>query len=153
MEAPITLRVNGKVCKIDGDALLLDELRGTLGLKGSRFGCGTEQCGACLVLVDGNPAYACTLPASAASNKAVTTIEGLGTPAAPDLLQEAFIAEQAAQCGYCTSGMIVRAAALLARTPHPTEAQVREALDANLCRCGTYPRIIRAVLRAASGER
>jgi len=153
MEAPITLRVNGKVCKIDGDALLLDELRGTLGLKGSRFGCGTEQCGACLVLVDGNPAYACTLPASAASNKAVTTIEGLGTPAAPHPLQEAFIAEQAAQCGYCTSGMIVRAAALLARAPHPTEAQVREALDANLCRCGTYPRIIRAVLRAASGER
>jgi len=153
MEAPITLRVNGKVCKIDGDALLLDELRGILGLKGSRFGCGTEQCGACLVLVDGNPAYACTLPASAASNKAVTTIEGLGTPAAPHPLQEAFIAEQAAQCGYCTSGMIVRAAALLARAPHPTEAQVREALDANLCRCGTYPRIIRAVLRAASGER
>jgi len=153
MEAPITLRVNGKVCKIDGDALLLDELRGTLGLKGSRFGCGTEQCGACLVLVDGNPAYACTLPASAASNKAVTTIEGLGTPAAPHPLQEAFIAEQAAQCGYCTSGMIVRAAALLARAPHPTEAQVREALDANLCRCGTYPRIIRAVLRAASSER
>jgi len=153
MEAPITLRVNGKVCKVDGDALLLDELRGTLGLKGSRFGCGTEQCGACLVLVDGNPAYACTLPASAASNKAVTTIEGLGTPAAPHPLQEAFIAEQAAQCGYCTSGMIVRAAALLARAPHPTEAQVREALDANLCRCGTYPRIIRAVLRAASGER
>ena len=153
MEAPITLRVNGKVCKFDGDALLLDELRGTLGLKGSRFGCGTEQCGACLVLVDGNPAYACTLPASAASNKAVTTIEGLGTPAAPHPLQEAFIAEQAAQCGYCTSGMIVRAAALLARAPHPTEAQVREALDANLCRCGTYPRIIRAVLRAASGER
>src|SRR6185369_4878812 len=83
MEAPITLRVNGKVCKVDGDALLLDELRGTLGLKGSRFGCGMEQCGACLVLVDGNPAYACTLPASAASNKAVTTVEGLGTPAAP----------------------------------------------------------------------
>jgi len=122
-----------------------------MGLKGTRFGCGTEQCGACLVLVDGNPACACTLPAGADADKSVTTIEGLGTPQAPHPLQQAFLAEQAAQCGYCTSGMIVRAAALLAKTPRPTEAQVREALDANLCRCGTYPRIIRAVLRAASG--
>ena len=153
MDAPVTLHVNGTVCKIDGEGLLIDELRDTLGLKGTRFGCGTEQCGACLVLVDGNPTCACTLSAGAAANKSVTTIEGLGSPGAPHPLQQAFIAEQAAQCGYCTSGMIVRAAALLAKTPRPTEAQVREALDANLCRCGTYPRIIRAVLRAASQVR
>ena len=153
METPVTLHVNGSVCKVRAEALLIDELRDTLGLKGTRFGCGTEQCGACLVLVDGDPTCACTLPSSAAANKSVTTIEGLGSPEAPHPLQRAFLAEQAAQCGYCTSGMIVRAAALLAKTPNPTEAQVREALDANLCRCGTYPRIIRAVLRAASGAR
>jgi nicotinate dehydrogenase subunit A len=153
MEAPVTLHVNGAICKVEGEALLIDELRDTLGLKGTRFGCGTEQCGACLVLVDGNPTCACTLPAGAAADKSVTTIEGLGSPGSPHPLQQAFLAEQAAQCGYCTSGMIVRAAALLARAPRPTEAQVREALDANLCRCGTYPRIIRAVLRAASGQR
>jgi len=152
MTRAITLRVNGApaVVEADDDAVLLHVLRNDLGLKGTRFGCGTEQCGACLVLVDGNPACACTLPAGAAANKSVTTIEGLGSPGAPHPLQQAFIAEQAAQCGYCTSGMIVRAAALLAKTPNPTEAQVREALDANLCRCGTYPRIIRAVLRAAA---
>jgi nicotinate dehydrogenase subunit A len=101
------------------------------------------------VLLDGNPSFACALPAHAAANRSVTTIEGLGTPEAPHPLQQAFIAEQAAQCGYCTSGMIVRAAALLAQTPHPSESQVREALDGNLCRCGTYPRIVRAVMRAA----
>jgi len=149
MEAPITLRVNGKVCKIDGDALLLDELRGTLGLKGSRFGCGTEQCGACLVLVDGYPAYACTLPASAASNKAVTTIEGLGTPAAPHPLQEAFIAEQAAQCGYCTNGMVMSSVALLAGNPKPTREQTQAALAGNLCRCGSHDRVLKAVSRAS----
>jgi nicotinate dehydrogenase subunit A len=150
MEAPISLRVNGGVCEIEGEALLIDELRDTLGLKGTRFGCGTEQCGACLVLVDGNPTCACTLPAGAAANKSVTTIEGLGSPGAPHPLQQAFVAEQAAQCGYCTAGMVMGARALLARTPRPSEQQVRDALVGNLCRCGSHARVIRAVLRAAA---
>ena len=150
-----TLRVNGidRTLEADGGTLLLDALRNTLGLKGTRFGCGLERCGACFVLVDGKAVPSCSTPLSAVEKKSITTIEGLGSPEAPHPLQSAFIAEQAAQCGYCTSGMIVRAAALLAKTPRPTEAQVREALDANLCRCGTYPRIIRAVLRAASQAR
>jgi nicotinate dehydrogenase subunit A len=142
--------VNGaeRTLEADGDAPLLDVLRNALGLKGTRFGCGTEGCGACFVLVDGKAVASCTLPLAAVEGKAVTTIEGLGTPDAPHRLQQAFIAEQAAQCGYCISGMLVSAAALLERTPRPTEAQVREALDRNLCRCGTYNRIVRAVLRA-----
>jgi nicotinate dehydrogenase subunit A len=150
MEASISLRVNGENRTIEnGGATLIDALRNSLGLKGTRFGCGAEQCGACLVLVEGKPAYACTLPLAAVAGKSVVTVEGLGTCEAPHALQRAFIEEQAAQCGYCTSGMLVRAAALLAETPHPSEAQVRQALDGNLCRCATYHRVVRAVLRAA----
>jgi nicotinate dehydrogenase subunit A len=149
MEAPITLRVNGADRTIDGDGLLIDALRDTLGLKGTRYGCGAERCGACLVLLDGNPSFACALPAHAAANRSVTTIEGLGTPEAPHPLQRAFIAEQAAQCGYCTSGMIVRAAALLAQTPHPSESQVREALEGNLCRCTGYHNIVKSIVAGA----
>lgn len=146
-----TILVNGaeRTLEADGGAPLLDVLRNHLGLKGTRFGCGTEQCGACFVLVDGRAVASCTLPLSAVERKAVTTVEGLGRPDSPHPLQQAFIAEQAAQCGYCTSGMLMSAAALLQRSPRPTEAQVRQALDANLCRCGSYNRIVRAVLRAS----
>jgi nicotinate dehydrogenase subunit A len=147
-----TLRVNGidRTLEADGGTLLLDALRSTLGLKGTRFGCGLERCGACFVLVDGQAVPSCSTPLSAVEKKSITTVEGLGRPDAPHPLQRAFIAEQAAQCGYCTSGMLISAAALLERTPRPTEAQVRQALDRNLCRCGSYNRIVRAVLRASS---
>ena len=149
-----TLRVNGTEHRLeaDGGTLLIDVLRNRLGLKGTRFGCGAEQCGACFVLVEGRVAISCTTPLEAVDRKSITTIEGLGSPEAPHPLQEAFIAEQAAQCGYCTSGMLISAAALLEKSPHPTEAEVREALDRNLCRCGSYSRIVRAVLRAAASE-
>ena len=148
---PVRLRVNGVEQSVDAEpgATLGDVLRNVLKLKGTRFGCGAEQCGSCFVLVDGETRFACTTEAASVAGKSVTTIEGLGTAEAPHALQRAFLAEQAAQCGYCTSGMIVAAAALLARTPHPSEDQVRQALDRNLCRCGTYPRVLRAVLRAA----
>jgi nicotinate dehydrogenase subunit A len=147
-----TLRVNGidRTLEADGGTLLLDALRSTLGLKGTRFGCGAERCGACMVLVDGNAVPSCSTPLSAVEKKSITTIEGLGSPGRPHPLQQAFIAEQAAQCGYCTSGMLMSAAALLQQSPHPTEAQVKQALDRNLCRCGSYNRIVRAVLRAAA---
>jgi len=135
------------------DAPLLAALRGPLGLSGTRFGCGAEQCGACLVLVDGAPAYACTLPVAAVAGKHVTTVEGLGTATAPHPLQAALLAEQAGQCGFCLSGIVVRAAALLAATPDPTPAQVKQALDPQLCRCGSHNRIVRAVLRAAAEMR
>jgi nicotinate dehydrogenase subunit A len=132
------------------DASLLHALRGPLGLSGPRFGCGTEQCGSCMVLLDGVPAYACTLPVIAVAGRSVVTVEGLGTPAAPHPLQAAFLAEQAGQCGYCLSGILVSAAALLAANPDPDEAAIRRALDPHLCRCGSHNRIIRAVRRAAA---
>ncbi|MGZ5677015.1 MAG: (2Fe-2S)-binding protein [Usitatibacter sp.] len=146
-----TVHVNGaeRTVEADGGTMLLDVLRNTLGLKGTRFGCGAELCGACMVLVDGRPIASCSTPLSVVDKKSITTVEGLGRPDAPHPLQQAFIAEQAAQCGYCTSGMLMSAAALLAHTPRPTEEQVRQALDRNLCRCGSYNRIVRAVLRAA----
>ena len=146
-----TLRVNGTEHSLeaDGNTPLIDVLRNTLGLKGTRFGCGAEQCGACFVLVDGRIVISCSTPLSAVDKKSVITVEGLGRPQAPHPLQQAFIAEQAAQCGYCTSGMLMSAAALLERSPRPTEAQVRQALDRNLCRCGSYNRVVRAVLQAA----
>ena len=131
-------------------ASLLHALRGPLGLSGPRFGCGTEQCGSCMVLLDGAPAYACTLPVTAVAGRSVVTVEGLGTPAAPHPLQAAFLAEQAGQCGYCLSGILVSAAALLATNPDPDEAAIRRALDPHLCRCGSHNRIIRAVRRAAA---
>jgi aerobic-type carbon monoxide dehydrogenase small subunit (CoxS/CutS family) len=133
----------------DGTAPLLSVLRDELNLRGTKFGCGTEQCGACLVLVDGKPAYACTLPLSAAAGRAVTTVEGLSAGGTPHALQRALLAEQAAQCGYCISGITLRAAALLGATADPSEDEVRAALDPHLCRCGSHNRIVRAVLRAA----
>ena len=150
----ITFRVNGRTASIDtwDPALpLLFALRGHLQLYGAKPGCGLGQCGACTVLVDGQPVKSCVTPVRAVAGRRVTTVEGLGTSEKPDPVQAAFIAEQAAQCGYCTSGMIMSARALLARTPKPTIGEVREALAGNLCRCGAHTRVIRAVMRAARG--
>ena len=135
--------------EIEADAPLLAALRGPLGLSGPRFGCGAEQCGACLVLVEGVPGYACTLPVSAVAGRRVETLEGLGTPDAPHPLQRAVLALQAGQCGYCLSGIMMASVALLRRVPRPDAAQVKAALDPHLCRCGSHNRILRAVLRAA----
>ncbi len=145
------LRVNGNArnVSVEPDTPLLYILRNDLELNGPRFGCGLAQCGACTVLIDGKATRSCMTPVSAIGNKAVTTLEGLGTPQKPHPLQKAFIEEQAAQCGYCTNGMIVTAKALLDKTPKPTEAQIKKALAANLCRCGTHNRVVRAVLRAS----
>ena len=147
----ITLDVNGSrhSVPIDDEAMpLLYALRDTLALRGPRFGCGLGQCGACTVLIDGQAVRSCQLPVVAATGR-ITTLEGLGSPEAPHRVQEAFIAEQAGQCGYCSNGMIMTTAALLAHTPKPTEREVREALAANLCRCGAHDRVIRAAMRAA----
>lgn len=150
----LRLRVNGRDTNVEADeqAPLLDLLRNACGLKGTRFGCGTGACGACHVLVDGASVPACDTPAWAVQGKQVVTVEGLAHDGAPSRLQQAFIDEQAGQCGYCLSGILATATALLARTPQPTEAQVREALDRHLCRCGAHNRIVRAVLRAAQPE-
>ncbi|HTK89013.1 MAG TPA: (2Fe-2S)-binding protein [Verrucomicrobiae bacterium] len=150
--AKLALRVNGSAREVDSpdpDVPLLYVLRNDLALTGTHFGCGLAQCGACTVLVDGKAVRSCVTPARAVAGMEVTTIEGLGTPAKPDALQAAFIAEQAAQCGYCTAGIIMSAKALLKATPRPTRDQVCEALAGNLCRCGSHDRVIRAVLRAA----
>ena len=151
----LRLQVNGRAVEIDADATapLLELLRNGLGLRGSRFGCGLEQCGACMVLLDGEPVYACTLAVGAAAGRSVTTVEGLGTPEAPHPLQTAFLAEQAGQCGYCLSGILIAAKALLDRNPDPSRAEIAAALDRNLCRCGAHNRIIRAVTRAAAALR
>ena len=151
MPQNFTLQVNGasRSVNVEPDTPLLYILRNDLELNGPRFGCGLSQCGACTVLVDGRPTRSCETPVTAIGGKAVTTLEGLGGRERPHALQKAFIEEQAAQCGYCISGMIMTAKALLDRTPKPTEAQVKKALAANLCRCGTHNRIVRAVLRAA----
>jgi nicotinate dehydrogenase subunit A len=147
----VSLVLNGVAvaAPIDADASLLAALRGPLALSGPRYGCGAEQCGACLVLVDGAPAYACTLQAGAVEGRAVTTAEGLGTPDAPHPLQRAFLDLQAGQCGFCLSGILLRAAVLLRDSPRPTAEEVRLALDPHLCRCGSHNRIIRAVLAAS----
>lgn len=144
-------RVNGKAVQIDSwdpQQPLLYALRG-IGLTGAKVGCGLGQCGACTVLVDDEPVRACVVPIESVARKAIVTIEGLGTPQKPDAIQSAFIAEQAAQCGYCTTGMVLAAKALLARTPRPTIDQIKEALAGHLCRCGVHTRVIRAVLRAS----
>jgi nicotinate dehydrogenase subunit A len=148
----VELRINGqKVCvAADATTPLLDVLRNELGLKGSRYGCGLEQCGTCMVMIDGEPSYSCAREVGSVAGRSVTTIEGLGTPEAPHVLQRAFLEEQAGQCGYCLSGIIVSAAALLARAPSPSRAQIVAALDNHLCRCGTHKRIIAAVQRAAA---
>jgi len=149
----ISLHVNGQVRRItvdDADMPLLYALRDNLGLQGPRFGCGLGQCGACTVHLDGNAVRSCITPLSAVGKKKIVTLEGLGSPAKPAPIQQAFITEQAAQCGFCINGMIMEAAAFLARTKNPSEAQIREALANNLCRCGTHLRILRAVKRAAT---
>ena len=147
----VRLRVNGieRVVEADPATPLLSVLRGPLGLTGAHFGCGANQCGACHVLIGEHAVAACDTPLWAAVGKDVTTVEGLGTPERPHPLQRALIAEQAMQCGYCISGILISAAALLKRNPAPTETEVRAALDRNLCRCGAHNRIVRAVLRAA----
>lgn len=150
----LTVRVNGTARAVELDdptEPLLYVLRNDLGLHGTKFGCGLGQCGACTVLVDGRPVRSCVTPAQALAGREITTIEGLGAPPQPDAVQAAFIAEAAAQCGYCTAGMVVAARALLRENPHPHVQQIREALAGNLCRCGTHTRVLRAVLRAARG--
>jgi nicotinate dehydrogenase subunit A len=151
--ANVTLRVNGRAQTLLVDDLgmpLLYALRDQMELHGPKFGCGLGQCGACTVIVDGVAVRSCQMTVSQAQGRAITTLEGLGSPEAPHKVQAAFIEEQAAQCGYCTNGMIMTATALLAKTPRPTEAQVREALAGNLCRCGSHVRVLRAVMRAAN---
>ena len=148
----ITLTVNGAAHRIDADpdTPLLYALRNDLGLNGAKFGCGLGQCGACTVLVDDKPAFSCLLPIAALAERKVRTIESLGTREKPGALPAAFEAEQAAQCGYCIAGMIMRAQALLERNIRPTEAELRAHMAPNLCRCGTHIRILRAVRRAAT---
>ena len=147
----ISLNVNGKTEEIEVDPAtpLLYVLRDQLQLNGAKFGCGLGQCGACTVLVDGRAVFSCVTPVSMLPGRRVTTLEGLGPPEQPGRVQRAFIAEQAAQCGYCIPGMIMQAQALLERTPHPTSAEIRKQMSGNLCRCGTHMRILRAVERAA----
>jgi len=147
----IALDVNGKVHEVDADpeTPLLYVLRNDLALNGAKFGCGLGQCGACTVLVDGKAVFSCITPVSSLAGRRIRTVEGLGTLERPGPMQRAFIEEQSAQCGYCIPGMMMRAQALLEANPAATEAQIRKALEPNLCRCGTHMRILRAVGRAA----
>jgi aerobic-type carbon monoxide dehydrogenase small subunit (CoxS/CutS family) len=149
------LNVNGSTRSIDADprVSLLSVLRDQLDLTGSKYGCGEGQCGACTVLIDGNPRHSCVTPVGAVGNRKVTTIEGLERDGRLHPVQEAFLAEGAMQCAYCTSGMIMTATALLRANPHPTAAEVAQYMQGNICRCGTYPRIVAAVLRAAKEAR
>jgi nicotinate dehydrogenase subunit A len=149
--AQIALKVNGKsrVVDIDPTTPLLYVLRDDLGLNGPKFGCGLSQCGACTVLMDGRTARSCTIPVTAARNRSITTLEGLGSVAHPHPIQRAFIEEQAAQCGYCMNGMVLEAKVLLDKNPHPSEMEIKQALNSNLCRCGSHLRVIRAIQRAA----
>ena len=151
-----SFEVNGRPVSVeswDPAQPILYLLRNTLSLHGAKFGCGLAQCGACTVLIDGKVARACITPVSQVVGKKVTTLEGLGTTEHPDPVQAAFIAEQAAQCGYCTNGMIMAAKGLLTRTPSPSLEQIKQALVGNLCRCGTHTRILAAVERAAKVTR
>ena len=148
----LTLSVNGQSRTVevrDANEPLLYVLRNALNLTGAKFGCGLGQCGACTVIVDGDAVHSCRMPVSQAAGTKVTTIEGLGTPDKPHPLQAAFIVEQAAQCGYCVSGMVMTGAAALARKPDLTREDAKKALAGNLCRCGTHERILRAMVRAA----
>jgi nicotinate dehydrogenase subunit A len=150
-----TLQVNGAkktVAVRDPDEPLLYVLRNQLSLTGAKFGCGLGQCGACTVIVDGEAVRSCLLPVSKVAGKKVTTVEGLGSPQNPHPLQAAFVAEQAAQCGYCSAGMVMTGVALLSRKGELTRADVRQAFAGNLCRCGTHQRVLRAVLRAAGNS-
>ena len=147
----ITLSVNGRDHAVTADPAtpLLYVLRDDLALNGAKYGCGLGQCGACTVQIDGHAVFSCLLPIAALAGRAIRTVEGLGTPEHPSKLQKAFAEEQAAQCGYCIAGMIMRAQALLDSRPHPTDGEIRSHMDSNLCRCGTHMRILRAVRRAA----
>jgi nicotinate dehydrogenase subunit A len=149
--AKISLRINGKNQTIDAepDMPLLYALRNDLQLNGPKFGCGLAQCGACTIIMDGNAIRSCVTPVSAAQNKPVTTLEGLGSTKKMHKIQQAFVDEQAVQCGYCINGMIMSTKALLDKNPKPTDGQIKEALAGNLCRCGTHIRILRAVKRAS----
>lgn len=151
----IALTVNGAAKSVEApeSEMLLEVLRNHLGLMGTRYGCGLEQCGCCMVLVDGQPAYACSRELGTVAGRAVTTVEGLGTASQPHALQQAFLDEQAGQCGYCLSGILMSAKALLDRNPDPTRAEIVAALDKHLCRCGSHQRILRAVQRAAASLR
>ena len=149
----IDLTVNGRAVSVAAahdDTPLLDVLRNDLGLMGTRFGCGLEQCGCCMVLIDEAAEKSCARGISTVAGKAITTIEGLGTPQRPHPLQQAFLDEQAGQCGYCLSGILISAAALLARNPRPSRSEIAAALDPHLCRCGMHNRVIRAVERASA---
>lgn len=148
--ARISLKVNGKTRVVDTDPsiMLLYVLRDDLNLKGPKFGCGLAQCGACTVIMDGNAIRSCRTPVTAARNRNITTLEGLGSITRPHPLQKAFIAEQAGQCGYCLNGMIMTAKALLDKNPNPTDTEIKQALAGNLCRCGSHLRIVRAIKRA-----
>lgn len=154
MADPITLRVNGAEHSVRAhpDTPLLYILRNDLALKGTRFGCGSGECGACYVIIEGRAVASCDTPLWSAVGKDITTIEGLGSEGGLHPLQQAFIDEQAAQCGYCATGIMMSAAALLANNPAPADAEIRAALDKNLCRCGTHNRIVRAVQRAAAKQ-
>ena len=151
--SPSPVVVNGQPCALPqstlASATLLHVLRNDLSLNGPKYGCGLGECGACTVIIDGVAARSCVFPLSGAEGRTITTLEGIGTREHPHRVQQAFIDEQAAQCGYCMNGMIMTAKALLDRIPHPSEAQVRNELSANLCRCGTHLEIIRAVMLAA----
>jgi nicotinate dehydrogenase subunit A len=151
----ITLDINGQSRSVDSDPAtpLLYVLRDELALDGAKFGCGLGQCGACTVMIDGAAALSCLVPISAVQQRPVKTIEGLGTPDAPGVLQRAFIEEQAVQCGYCIAGMIMRAQSLLERNATPSDAEIRAHMSTNLCRCGTHMRILRAVRRASDALR
>jgi nicotinate dehydrogenase subunit A len=153
MPSSVPLNVNGRAISVevdDPDMPLLYALRNNLGLHGPRFGCGLGQCGSCIVHIDGEAVRSCVMPLSAVGpDQRVVTLEGLGSPENPHRLQKAFMDEQAVQCGYCINGMIMQAAAFLAKSPRPTEAEIREALASNICRCGTHVRILRAVKRAS----
>jgi nicotinate dehydrogenase subunit A len=150
-----TLQVNGRACTVQADAEtpLLYALRNDLGLIGTRYGCGLGQCGTCTVIIDGKAVQSCDMPVAAAVGKQITTVEALGTDAALHPLQSAFIVEQAAQCGYCASGILMAAKALLDVNRNPSDGEIRAALEGNLCRCGTHGRILRAIKRAAEEMR
>jgi nicotinate dehydrogenase subunit A len=151
--ANVTLQVNGAAVTFDladPDTPLLYVLRNDLTLTGTKFGCGLGQCGACTVHLDGQAVRSCSMPVSAVGSRQITTIEGLGSPEKPDPVQAAFIAEQAAQCGYCTVGLVMTARAFLQQNRRPTETEVKQALAGNLCRCGSHVRVVRAVMRAAA---
>ena len=147
----ITLIVNGVTRSVDveSDTPLLYVLRDNLGITGPKYGCGLAQCGSCTVLIDGEAKRSCVVPVGTVAGTAVTTVEGLGTPQQLHPIQAAFVEEQAAQCGYCTAGMVMSAKALLDKKPKPSEAEIRQALAGNLCRCGSHVRVVRAVQRAA----